>query len=376
MASAACLRPYVPPPWVSKAPLLAAAKPPLHRLPGLANLPTPIVRWDLPPHLLPPDFRLWIKRDDATGSELSGNKVRKLQFLMADALNSGADCVVTIGGVQSNHARATALAARAIGLEPHLVLRTDTPPAELGLAGNLLLNRLAGAKIWLATMQDYVQSGSDALVNRVVQALQAAGRQPYAVPLGGSNGLGTWGYLDAVQELESQMGKDQVPEQFTDIAMATGSGGTTGGIGIGVSLSSLSARVHGFSTSDSPDYFYNHIDKQVIRDIAGNSTHSVPSARDLVHLRDVKGIGYAKSTTEELEFIRDVAAHSGVVLDHVYSGKAFRGLLKLMREEPSAFKGRDVLFWHTGGIFGVFDKESQIAPLLSPTDVQMIPARL
>lgn len=162
---------YVPPSWV-----VPGLVPPKTYLPGLAILPTPIMQWELPESLVPSDlgFRVFIKRDDATGCELSGNKVRKLQFLMAAALESGADSIVTIGGEQSNHARATALAARTLGLEPHLVLRTDEVSASgLGLAGNLLLDRLGGARIWLASKREWREHGSDALVARVEAMIKA-----------------------------------------------------------------------------------------------------------------------------------------------------------------------------------------------------------
>lgn len=370
MASLAARRPYVPPPWVQAVPWLAGRAPP-NLLPGLANLPTPVSRWELPESLLPAGFRLWIKRDDATGSELSGNKVRKLQFLLAEALEQSSDCVVTIGGEQSNHVRATALAARAVGLEPHLVLRTDTEPEDLGLAGNLLLDRLAGAQIYLASRSEWREFGSAALLERVGAALRLQGRRPYVIPVGGSNSTGTWGYLEAVHELQQQLGHDGLPATVSDIVMATGSGGTAGGVALGVHLAGLGARVHAFSVSDSPEYFYDLIQKHIVQEMA--PAGAVPPSTQLVQIRDAKGLGYAVSDRGELELIAQVARHSGVVVDPVYSGKALGACLRLMREEPAAFAGRDVLFWHTGGIFGVFDKAQELAPLLSSPAVCRLP---
>ena len=159
---------YVPPSWIPP-----SLSPPKTFLKDLANVPTPVSRWNLPPSLAPTDFNLFIKRDDITGIELSGNKVRKLQFLMAEALEAGADSIVTIGGEQSNHARATAMAAATLGLEPHLILRTDRTAEELGLEGNLLLDRLSGARIWLATYAEWRADGPDKLVERVKHAIEA-----------------------------------------------------------------------------------------------------------------------------------------------------------------------------------------------------------
>jgi D-cysteine desulfhydrase len=188
---------------------------------------------------------------------MSGNKVRKLQFLLADALAKQCDSIVTIGGEQSNHVRATAMAARAVGLEPHIILRTDKERQDLGLSGNILLDRLAGAQIWLATKREWRNHGSDALVNAIVEDLRQEGKNPYPIPVGGTNGLGTWGYLDAVAELETQIaeGNSGLPS-FSDIAITTGSGGTTGGLALGVHLSSLESKVHGFSVCDNPGFTF------------------------------------------------------------------------------------------------------------------------
>lgn len=204
------LEPYSPPSWARSLP-----SPPTHRV-RLALTPTPLHPWQPPG--LPAGVQAFIKRDDLTGAQLSGNKVRKLEFLLAAARAGGHDSVVTLGGVQSNHARATAAAARLLGLEPHLVLRTGrtTVRDDPGLVGNLLVDRLAGAQLHMVTKEEYAAWGHAALGRELCDRLAAAGRSPYLVPMGGTNALGTWGYLEAFEELRPQL----VDAGITDIVMA------------------------------------------------------------------------------------------------------------------------------------------------------------
>ncbi|GAY57135.1 hypothetical protein CUMW_177110, partial [Citrus unshiu] len=188
-------------------------------------------------------------RDDLSGMQLSGNKVRKLEFLMADAVAQGADCIITIGGIQSNHCRAAAVAAK--------------------------------------------------------------------------------GYIEAIKEIEQQLQTGTGGVKFDDIVVACGSGGTIAGLSLGSWLGTLKAKVHAFSVCDLS-----------------------------------KGLGYAINTSEELNFVKDIAAATGVVLDPVYSGKAAYGMLNDMAQNPKKWEGRKVLFVHTGGLLGLFDKVDQMAPLL------------
>ena len=165
---------------------------------NLARTPTPVHRWHLPG--TPDGCEVYIKRDDLTGMQLSGNKVRKLEFLLAEAMDRDADCVITIGGVQSNHCRATAVAARYLGLDSHLILRAPQSIAEdgdPGLVGNLLVERAVGANIHLVTKREYAAHGSVALAESLRRRLEREGKRPYVVPVGGSNAIGTWGYVDA-----------------------------------------------------------------------------------------------------------------------------------------------------------------------------------
>jgi len=180
------LIPFEPATWQKE--FIPHALIPSHRLP-LGRFPTPIH-----PFVIPEldGYDLWIKRDDLSSCDLSGNKVRKLEFLMAECLERDCDSVVTIGGIQSNHARATAVASRLLGLEPHLILRTSKPVNDIDVTGNLLWNRMVGSKIYTVSPGTYARKGSDHLVKQLAQQLQDTGKNPYCIPVGGSNTLGKY----------------------------------------------------------------------------------------------------------------------------------------------------------------------------------------
>ncbi|KXZ56568.1 hypothetical protein GPECTOR_1g51 [Gonium pectorale] len=297
--------------------------------------------------------------------QMSGNKVRKLEFLMAEAVAGGHDCVITAGGIQSNHARATAVAARYLGLEPHLILRTSRQAVDSdpGLVGNLLVERMAGATLHMITKEEYGKVGSPALLEQLRQQLVSEGRKPYVIPVGGSNSLGVWGYVQAIDEIATQS------QQFggiTDIAMACGSGGTTAGLALGSYLSPLKARVHAYGVCDTPDYFYDYIDGLLegLGVAPGGPLLGGADARSLLRAVQARGAGYAISTEEELRTAQAVSAATGVVLDPVYSGKAVHALLREINESPDEWRGRTVLFVHTGGLLGMYDKLDQLDPLL------------
>ncbi|XP_042405860.1 putative D-cysteine desulfhydrase 1, mitochondrial isoform X2 [Zingiber officinale] len=316
------MRRYDPPSWSSHLRPL-----PSHTF-SLGHLPTPIHRWNLP-HLSD-GVEVWIKRDDLSGMQLSGNKVRKLEFLMADAIENGADCVITVGGIQSNHCRATAVAARYLNLDCYLILRTSKALVEKdpGLVGNLLVERLVGAHIDLVSKEEYAKIGSVTLADLLKKKLMKEGRNPYVIPVGGSNSLGSCG-------------------------------GTIAGLSLGSKLSNLTAKVHAFSVCDDPNYFYNFVQGLIDGLRAGSD------ARDLVEIQDAKGLGYAMSTAEELKFVKDIAAATGVVLDPVYSGKAAYGMLKDMASNPAKWTNRKVLFIHTGGLLGLYDKVEEMTSLVA-----------
>ncbi|KAL8457159.1 hypothetical protein ACS0TY_035126 [Phlomoides rotata] len=324
---------------------------------SLGHFPTPIHKWNLPN--LPNNTHVYLKRDDLSGLQLSGNKVRKLEFLLAEAVAQGSDCVITIGGIQSNQCRATAVAAKYLNLDCFLILRTskDLVDNDPGLTGNLLVERLVGAHVDLVSKEEYASIGSVALTDMLKEKLLSEGRKPYVIPLGGSNSLGTWGYIEAVREIEQQLQKAN-SVVFDDIVVACGSGGTIAGLSIGASLSDLKAKVHAYCVCDDPDHFYDYAQDLV------DGLQAGVSIREIVSIQNAKGLGYAMSTTEELKFVGEIAEATGIVLDPVYSGKAAYGMMRDMAENPGKWEGRKVLFIHTGGLLGLFDKTDQIAPLI------------
>ncbi|XP_043695917.1 putative D-cysteine desulfhydrase 1, mitochondrial [Telopea speciosissima] len=344
-------KPYDPPSWASHLDPM-----PSHVI-SLGHLPTPIHKWNL--SNLPKNTEVWLKRDDLSGLQLSGNKVRKLEFLMADAIQQGADCIITIGGIQSNHCRATAVAAKYLNLDCYLILRTSKHLVneDPGLVGNLLVERLVGAHIELVSKEEYAEIGSVALTNVLKERLSKEGRRPYVIPVGGSNSLGTWGYIEAIREIQQQIQTGPGKTGFDDIVVACGSGGTIAGLSLATWLSKLTAKVHAFSVCDDPDYFYDFAQGLLDGLKAG------VSARDIVSIQNAKGLGYAMNTAEELKFVKDVAAATGIVLDPVYSGKAARAMLKDMAANPMKWEGRKVLFIHTGGLLGLYDKVDQMTSM-------------
>nr|ABK95965.1 unknown [Populus trichocarpa] len=343
---------YTPPSWAS---LLNPI--PSHIF-SLGHLPTPIHKWNLPN--LPTNTEVYLKRDDLSGMQLSGNKVRKLEFLMADAVAQGADCIITIGGIQSNHCRATAVAAKYLNLDCYLILRASKVVVDKdpGLTGNLLVERLVGANVQLISKEEYAQIGSVNLTNDLKEKLVKEGRKPYVIPVGGSNSLGTWGYIEAIREIEQQVQATTGRIKFDDIVVACGSGGTIAGLSLGSWLGTLKAKVHAFAVCDDPDYFYNFVQDLIDGLKAGVDSH------DIVNIQNAKGLGYAINTSEELKFVKEIATTTGVVLDPVYSGKAAYGMMKDMAENPKNWEGRKVLFIHTGGLLGLFDKVDQMSSLV------------
>ena len=298
--------------------------------------------------------RIWLKRDDQTGSELMGNKVRKLEYLMAEALDQRATHVVTCGGEQSNHARATAFAAAQLGLDSVLVLRTDDPSNPPAPTGNILLDRLVGADlVWISRP---AWRDRNRLLAEQADRIRAAGGRPYVIPEGGSNALGSWGYIRAIHELADDLADIASPERPATIVYACGSGGTGAGLILGAKLLGLARRgirVAGINVCDDRDYFVDGIGR-ICREAETRWQLGAGVAEADIEIIDGHvGLGYANSRPEELATIREVCRSDGVVLDPVYTGKAFHGMVGELRRDPQRF-GATVAFLHTGGMFGLF----------------------
>jgi D-cysteine desulfhydrase len=321
----------------------------------LAQLPTPVRAAKHLSEELGVD--LLVKRDDLTGSTLTGNKVRKLEFLIAEAKKIGADVLVTCGGEQSNHCRATAIAAAELGLRSLLLLRTDDPASPPASEANILLDRLAGASIRWVSREEYRQRAE--LFRQLDHELRGQSQTPYIIPEGGSNALGAWGYIRCIEELASQIPR----EEHATVVYAAGSGGTGAGLLLGVKLLKLPWRVVGVNVCDDRDYFVRVIG-EIVEDAIRRWKLDLGFARSEIEIVDgYVGLGYAKSQPSELATLVHVARREGLVLDPVYTGKAFHALMTELRRDRQQF-GRRIVFIHTGGVFGLFPKAAELASLL------------
>lgn len=284
-----------------------------------------------------------MKRDDQTGPATGGNKTRKLEFLVAEALAQGADTLMTCGAAQSNHARQTAAAAARFGLACTLVLRGEPP---LQAQGNLLLDQLLGAEI--------VWAGADDLTARleeVADALRSRGHRPYVVPYGGSNPVGICGYVAAMEELLSQAAREGL--HFDHIVLATSSGGTQAGLALAARLLGYTGRILGISVDLPAGPLRGRI-AELANATAGYLGVPLSFRPDDFAVEDgYLGGGYGVIGDLEREAIRLLARTEGLLLDPVYTGRAFGGLMDLIRR--GAFSPQErVLFWHTGGVAGLF----------------------
>jgi D-cysteine desulfhydrase family pyridoxal phosphate-dependent enzyme len=325
---------------------------------SLATLPTPIVEAArLRAALGGADRcpRILIKRDDLTGLALGGNKARKLEFLMADALAQRADVVVSSGATQSNHARMTAAAAAAVGLDCVLVLsaRQADPP----LQGNLLLDRLFGATVHFiqanpdpryAVAADEVEK-----VAEVVQDLTRRGRRPYVIPIGGSSPIGALGYVDGTREVQEQITASRIP--VDRVYYASGSRGTQAGLELGARIFECSYRLHGIAVSAGEDEKQRRAARLMneAARLLGVAIQVVPS--ELPTDQRFIGEGYGIPTAACLEAIRLLARTEAILLDPCYTGKGMAGLIHDVRTEAIS-PDETVAFLHTGGAPALFSQ--------------------
>lgn len=317
---------------------------------SLANTPTRIEKLEN----ISKDFNginLYIKRDDFTGVEMSGNKVRKLEFLVNEAVDKGCDCLITCGGIQSNHARATATAASKFGMKSYLVLKGSESDDK---NGNYFLDMLLGAEIKLITSDEYKNNRQE-IMESIKSELMEKGLKPYIIPEGASNGLGNFGYMKAFEEILEQ--EKTLGIEFDAIVVAVGSGSTYGGLLLGSSISNSGKRIIGVNIYDDKVDFHKKVYDLMLESQSYHDVRSIIKKDDIEILDDYVGNGYAKSREEELKFIKYFAKKEGIILDSVYTGKAFYGLYNELREE-NIMGVKNILFIHTGGIFGMFSKNS------------------
>ena len=301
---------------------------------SIGVFPTPVQKLESISRLL--GTQVYVKRDDLTGLGLGGNKVRKLEYLLADAKAQGAEVVFTTGGAQSNHAMLTAAAARKLGMTPILILKKRGVTAR---QGNQLLEHLMGVDVRFMDTDDYADIYAE--MDRVGKAL---GRPYYKIPCGGSNALGTLGYVDCAREIRDQ------GLHFDHLICAEGSGGTMAGLALGAKLYLPGTRVTGMMVDSDP---FEEITVQLMREAAALLGADVQVSAEDFDLRDLCGPGYAIPSQEGNAAVAMMAENEGLFLDPVYTGKAFAGLIAMARE--GAFKPTDrVLFLHSGGAGGLF----------------------
>ena len=322
----------------------------ISRFPRLhfAHLPTPLEPLDrLSDYLGGP--KLWIKRDDCTGLAGGGNKTRKLEFLIADALHESADCVITQGATQSNHTRQTAAIAARQGLGCHILLedRTGSKDTDYNYNGNVLLDELFGASLGMRP------NGTDmnAAMQDLAKELEANGKKTYIIPGGGSNPVGALGYVNAALELLNQA--NEMSLRIDELVHGTGSAGTQAGLVTGMAACNSGIPVLGIGVRAPHDAQLSSVLNLAQRTAAHMGIPDTVSEND-VHVNcNYVGKGYGIPGEDTLQAIKLLANMEGILLDPVYSGKAMAGLIDLVRQGRYE-SDQNVVFLHTGGSQALF----------------------
>ena len=295
--------------------------------------------------------RIWLKRDDMTGIELSGNKIRKLDFLLQDALEKKAVGIITCGAVHSNHCRAAAYAATKVGLETILYLRgtkEDLP------TGNHFLNLLLGVQIFYVSPDEY--ENIDSIMRVKSGELSQKGKHFYVIPEGGSNEVGAWGYIKCFNEILGQI--EEKKYKIDAVAVATGSGGTHAGLFLGKLLNNSSVDIISINVCDNADFFRKRIYEIIKKFEDRYNKHFDFDIENIMVFDGFTGEGYGMISKREIEVIKQFVKEVGIILDPVYTAKAFLGLEKII--EQGIIHYNNILFIHTGGIFGVFPYVKEI----------------
>lgn len=340
---------------------------------ALAALPTPLIKLNRFSKRLqsecPNAPAIWVKRDDMTGGPEGGNKLRKLEFLMAYAINNGYDTVITCGGLQSNHCRATALVGARLGIDVHLVLRGDKPDL---FDANLLVDHLAGAVVDCIPLKEYI-ADLDGLLKDRQNTYARQGKKALIIPTGASDDIGIWGYIEAARELSEDFKRMNFYPDY--IISAAGSGGTLAGLVAGRVLYNMSANIAAVNVCDDATYFQ----RRVAEDIKGwIERYDLAKSLELgLQVDDITqyhfdvniiegyvGPGYAKVTGEVLSTIHELTKLEGIVLDPVYTGKAFHGLVSEIKAGRFDH-ANNMVFVHTGGQMGLTPYKEALTQILA-----------
>jgi D-cysteine desulfhydrase len=327
----------------------------------LAQLPTPVVELKNLARELGVE-RLLMKRDDLSGFETSGNKIRKLEYVIADAVARGADSLVTHGGFQSNHCRATAAIGARLGLRVRLILRGPAsyspadPLTDPARDGNLLLDHLFGAEVSIHAVAEYNNRKRE-LIDAALSSDRSAGRTPYFFPVGASIPIGCWGYVRCIGELVEQLGRTTP----VDIFSAVSSGGTHVGLMLGKTLLECDNwRIIGIPVSDSVEFFQKDL-RELERKTVASYGLDVTEAQTPIELIDgFIGDGYAVPYAAAIDTIRQVARLEGILLDPTYTAKGMTGMIATIRS-GGVRPGATAVFVHTGGGFGLMARKDLFA---------------
>ncbi|MFQ5898451.1 MAG: 1-aminocyclopropane-1-carboxylate deaminase/D-cysteine desulfhydrase [Candidatus Methylomirabilia bacterium] len=320
---------------------------------ALAATPTPIVRLERLSARL--GVELYVKRDDLTGLLESGNKVRKLEYLVGEALQHQADTLITCGTLQSNCCRAVSAVAARLGLRAILVVKGSKPPAY---DGNLLLDKLLGAEVVYCSDAEFEQI--DRVFSRLAGEAEARGRKPYVIPESGATEVGALGYLACAYEVVEQIRRGA--PSFDTVVITAFSGGSQAGLLMGKQLTGLAAEIVGIPVAYSASRVRDHITTTVEKAAARFELAVEPPKS--IHLLDgYQGRGRGEIRQQELATIVSIAREEGILLDPVYTAKAFFGLLDCLHRDPNQFGSR-VCFIHTGGVFSLFPFRDSLSQLL------------
>src|SRR5712692_1274692 len=317
----------------------------------LALVPTPIVKLDrLSRHV---GVDLYFKRDDLTGLLESGNKVRKLEFLVAEALQQGADTLLTCGTLQSNCCRAVSAVAARLGLRAVLAVKGARPEAY---DGNLLLNRLLGAEVRYLSDAEFAQI--DQVLERLAEEIRARGGRPYVIPESGANEVGALGYLECAVELSEQI--NHGAPRFDAVVISAFTGASQAGLLLGKRLAGLPGEIVGVPIARPAERVREHVVHTMGAAIRRYGfSIDVPKT---IHLLDGDREGL-DAADADLAVLVDLAREEGLLLDPVYTARGFRGLVETLARDPKAL-GRRICFIHTGGLFGLFPYRERLSRLI------------
>ncbi len=309
---------------------------------SLGCFPTPFYKMENLSRKL--DMSIYVKRDDLSGLAAGGNKTRKLEYVLADAMAQKCDTVITTGQAQSNHAVLTAVACRKVGLEPILVLKKR---GVTGIKGNMLLNKIVDADVRFVDSDHYEDVYRE--MDLVAEEQEQKNRRPYQIPLGASVPLGCLGYAAGVIELFAQA--DQRGTRIDHIVCASGSGGTQAGLIVGAKILNKDTKIIGILTS--PEQDFDKLVYNLALDTCKLLETDLNISKEDIILKEYIGPGYGLPSAEGTSAIKLVACTEGFLLDPVYTGKAFGGLLSLIREGYFK-KNETIVFIHTGGLPALF----------------------